>query len=323
MRMLLISYLFLLYFSIDAQHLLKFEKLSPLPIGTLAFGYSQSKERIYIIGGATNQDDFNSNLHIYNKKIDQWVNLPLTDFPQAKYSAALYLEEYNSLFVAGGIEEKVNNIVIVERVNLISLDRYQTSSLGRLPYVAKNMKVSRWKNKLLFYGGAKSINVDEMGNRSFTFTDQVFSYDLKSGTVDHLPNLPVPMETSGGIIDGHLYTFGGFAGSSKTDIWRYDIEAQKWSPLEPFDQSVSANAVARYKNFFVLVGDYRNTDQLILYDTEMQKAYYFKMNLKGHHMGASVLGDDLHIYGGLSGGVASVRHFKIAMNQIIKQIEER
>ena len=168
------------------------------------------------------------------------------------------------------------------------------------------------------------VQVDSSGVSSYRRSNKFFAYDLAIGHMEMLPDLPKAMETDGGIVDGNLYVFGGFDGSNLSDIWKYDIQKRMWQELEPFESPVSFYALTQYKHYFILVGNFYNGNQLIVYDTQSESAEYFKMNFNGRQMGASVVGEHLYVYGGY---VPPPNHFirndlyRISVSELFKSKE--
>ena len=78
-------------------------------------------------------------------------------------------------------------------------------------------------------------------------------------------------------------------------------------------------ALIQFKHYIILVGDFNKSNQLIVYDTKNQQAQYFKTNIQGRRLGASILGNDLHVYGGLdtNQGMLKREHYKLSMQEIL------
>ena len=119
-----------------------------------------------------------------------------------------------------------------------------------------------------------------------------------------------------------LYVFGGFNGHSLSNVWQYDIEEEIWNELSPLKYPISAYAITQYKQYFILVGDFFRENQVIVYNTETQSAQYYKGNFSGRYLGASIVGNYLHVYGGSQAFVPSFQHSRIHLNDVIQNSVE-
>lgn len=307
--------------TLNAQQALTFHKIGQLPLALSAFGYSQDDTKIFTIGGSTEQFEYTSSLLSYNSAINLWLNIPIADFTPSKFASAIYVEKYDGLFVVGGIIPNASRTILDDEIKVIQLDKFNYKPLGPLPYPAKNMGIAYWEDKIYFFGGSTSMVVDRMNqNERFTFSDKLCSYDLTNGVITILEQMPIPMETHGGIIDGILYTFGGFDGSSLKRVFAYDIAADQWKELEPLKNGISSYGITQHDQYFFIAGDYYERNKLIVYDTQSKKAHYFKTNIKGRHLGASVIKDKLHLYGGSVLSNPSSDHYSIDLSVILDQV---
>lgn len=294
---LILLCLFLPLFT-KAQQKLEFEKMSPMLNEGFAFGYAESDQDIFALTGGDDFMNYNSFLQTYDTRLDLWIAQEIKGLPIIKYASAAYLKTYNGLLLLGGTRPFGRDIAKVEKIRLLSLDDFSITVLGNLPEPARRMGLAMDGNKAYFFGGSTGMSTGSLGTRYFNGSNKFFVYDLEVGHLEMLPDLPKAMETDGGIVDGNLYVFGGFDGAPLSGIWKYNIEQRLWQELAPFARSVSSYALTQYKHYFILVGDFYNGNQLIVYDTQMESAEYFKMNFSGSQMGASVVGDHLYVYGG-------------------------
>lgn len=315
--------LFLLVsFSLAGQTKLKFEKLAPMPIGAQAFGYSQNGDDLYAFGGFSDHAGFSNHLQVYDNRIDLWLDVRLKNLPQLRFPSSIYLKEHGGILLAGGIKRYGSSLIVDDSVRMIytANDRYITRNLGHLPIAGKNMGIAHSENKVYFFGGSVRVRIGFSGTPYYRFNKKMYEYDLKSGDMSELPDMPLGMETKGGIVDGNLYVLGGFDGNPRSFIWKYDIDKKIWHELASLEAPTSAYALTQYKHYIILVGDYYHGDRLVVYDTKKESTRYFTMNFQGRHMGASIINDELHVYGGRSGyqGLqAWGQHYKIAIKELI------
>ena len=136
--------------------------------------------------------------------------------------------------------------------------------------------------------------------------------------------MPRGMETDGGIIDGNLYLFGGFDGKALRWVYKYNIEEQRWTKIKSLKKPLSDYALVQYGQYFIMVGDYSRNNQLIVYDTKTESATYFKTNLQGRRFGASIIEDNLYVFGGINSQLGSLKqqHFKLPVSRLLARVSE-
>lgn len=327
---------FLLLFSpmgLFGQQVLDFEILPGLPVGTVAFAYANSQDNLYAIGGETSNKPYTSNLQVYDDKIQKWLKFRLKTLPRQSYSSAVYVEDYKGIVITGGIQQKGNSGVLINEIKIIYSKDLKIDVLGPIPTPAKSIGIAENNNIIYLFGGSTSKRTSAMGPINYTFSEKFYAYDLTNGSLSEHPDLPVAMETKGGIINDRLYVFGGFDGKSLSAVWQYEINKKVWTALDKLDVPVSANALVQYEEYFILVGDYVKGSQLILYDTKNNKTVYFDTNVQAKNIGAAVIGDYLHVYGGgvlhrgfsensfiefSNRGVSeSTSHYRISLSELI------
>lgn len=317
MKVLIGVLILLLHLNLFGQKRLKFEILDPMPMDAIAFGYTNSEDNLYAIGGTTFNKPRVSNLQVYDNKINKWLDFPLKDLPRHRYSSAIYVDEYKGIVLAGGIRLRGNSEVLMDQIRIIYPDKMEIESLGTIPQPAKKLGMAHEKNIVYLFGGSLSRGVSVNGPIHNTFSNKFYAYNMNNGIVDELPDLPIAMEATGGIVDGNLYVFGGFSNKPLSSVLQYDIDEMAWRELGELDFPASAYALAQFEKYFILVGDYRDGRQLILYDTEQQKATYFFANVPNRHIGAGVIGDYLHVYGA---SISGVSHSRIHLSELIDNL---
>jgi hypothetical protein len=325
MRVLMIIGFFFSVMCLQGQTRLDFEKVTAMPNEAYAFGYTESSRDIFALGGGEDFQGFSSFLHIYDAAVDFWLTVGLEQIPLIQHPSTAYMEKYNGLLLLGGIQGYGASIATVDEIRMINLDDYSVSNLGVLPEPAKGIGLAYEGGKAYFFGGSRSMTRNMFGTSYYKCSNQLFVYDMDRGHLEKLPDMPLAMETDGGIVDGNLYVFGGFDGTSLSGVYQYNIDSKEWKTLPPLKEPVSSYALAQYEHYFFLVGDFNATNQLIVYDTEKQSARYFKTNFSGRHLGASVVGDQLHVYGGLDntrGSYIKQEHYRIAISELIQALEQ-
>ena len=208
------------------------------------------------------------------------MRLPLKQLQPISYSTAIFIDEWNSLLFGGGLREEGTQVLIIDALTIIDAENYSLKTVGYLPNSVKNLGIARDEKNLYFFGGSTAIEEDGYASYKVTYSDHFYQFEIATGLVQELPRMTLAMETIGGIIHGYLYTFGGYDGTAISDIYQFDIANKTWSRLGQLQKPLSASTVEIVDQHFILVGDYFDTDLLLIYDTKTQKDYPFRMNIK-------------------------------------------
>jgi len=325
MKPVYILCLFLFSISAHAQKKLSFDKVSPMLNEAYAFAFSESDTDIFALTGGDDFLNYTSFLQIYDTRFDFWMGMEIKDLPMMNYSSVAYMKNYNGLLLLGGTQPYGTAIVKNEKIRMLNLDDYSVSELGVIPEAGRNVGLAADGNKVYFFGGSTGMETSRLGTRTMDYSKKLFVYDLAVGHLEMLADMPAARETNGGIVDGKLYVFGGYNGTMHSDVWQYDIEKDSWKTLAPLEKPIGAYALTQYKHYFILVGDYLNGNQILVYDTQKETAEYFKANFDVRQMGASIVGEQLFVYGGR---VTPPHHYiksevyRISLTEIIKSLEQ-
>lgn len=318
MRLSLITVLCLISSFCNAQRKLNFEKMSPMTFEGYNFAYAASDHDVFVVAGGNNASRYSNAVQIYDTRLDEWIGFRAKVLPAMNFASAVYMEDYNGLLLLGGTKQDGFNSMLVDKIIMMNLDDYSVKELGLIPEPARKLGIAKEGNTVYMFGGSTEAITE------FTCSNKLFSYDLDKGHIEMLPDMPVAMETNGAIVENYLYVLGGFNGKHLSAVWKYDIAARQWSALPPLPEPVSFYAMAQYKQYILLVGDRQQTDQLILYDTENQKATYYKTGFKAHHRGATVVGEYLYVYGGIERSPYQIHQktYRISMQELIQGKEQ-
>jgi hypothetical protein len=126
-------------------------------------------------------------------------------------------------------------------------------------------------------------------------------YEFNPSTFDwvRLPDMPEGKQTSGRIVDGKLYVFGGYNGSVSSRIDVYDIQNSLWSFVGNLPNGISAHATTVSGKYIWLVGSYDNLQSLGVFNTVTSVFSPLTNNMIGRrHAGSIAVNNDLFIFGG-------------------------
>ena len=322
MKTTFLGLFFFLSLALSAQSKLVFEKLPPMPVGNASLSTAEGENDIYAIGGTTATQWVSSNLQIFDTKVNLWLQIPLKKLPRFTGGSALYLKEHECILLAGGIMPYGASIALVDSIGAIYPKVRKVRTLGATPEPARNLGLAHYENKVYLFGGSTGTWKNRLGMRYFSFSKKLYCYDLSNGNMMELPDMPRGMETDGGIIDGNLYLFGGFDGKSLRWVYKYNIEEKTWTKIKSLKRPLSEYALVQYGQYFIMVGDYSRNNQLMVYDTKTESTTYFKTNLQGRRYGASIIDDQLYVFGGIDGNLGSLRqqHYKLSVTSILGQV---
>lgn len=275
-----------------------------MPKGKYDMSYASDGEILYIIGGSGHRRDFSGEIFTYYAKYEIWLRLRTEKWlePQKKATAVYYSPQHR-VYVFGGVgeyEPERSAVRYVEyllpEISYIDAKTKRWEVWGENQHEGANVGVSTWKDKIYLFGG--SIGTQDP-SKGLGYLADVHEFDPRDGSWKALPDMPYAKETPGCIIDGILYTFGGYNGSSFQDISALDLKQARWRSLGNLPVALSGHVVVPWKKYAILIGDNRKLNYLAIYDTETGKVQEFKTNIKGHSRGACVIGEKLYVFGGL------------------------
>ena len=299
----------------------RFKKKKALPVRLFGMAYTTDGQRILVVGGGSSNPDYTNGLFMYNPMLDEWLDLSSSaHIPPFRYGQAVYLEEYGSMALLGGTTPYGTDVGLVADITTYDLKSYRPRVLGPNPTPSRRPGVAYWKKKLYFFGGSVSVDMQMSRKATGKYSRKMYEYDLSTGVIQSLPDLPEAKETDGGIVDGRLYVFGGYDNQGSRAIHAYDTEDATWQKIGALDDPVSAYALAQYQHFFLLVGDYEKPNQLIVFDARTNTHKAFKLNFRGRHMGAVVLDETLHVFGGFDPRRGALRqHWTLNVPRLLKK----
>jgi len=134
------------------------------------------------------------------------------------------------------------------------------------------------------------------------YSNDFLEYHPKTGEWFRLPEMPVAKVTKGKIVNDMLYVFGGKRDNPQKDIHQYDFKKQEWKKIGEIKRGLSGFSIAQYKDKIILVGDWRRTNALHIFDTVTKEMTSLKSNFVGRHSGAVVVDGKLYVFGGIGRG---------------------
>lgn len=306
---------------IHAQTMLKFEKVKSMKTPSYNFGYAASNQDLYAMGGTQGMMEFGSGMQVYDSRTGKWITVKLKDIPYTTTTSLLYLEEYDGLLMLGGSQLVGDAESLMQEARVIDLSNLTIKSLGNFPNAAKKMGLAKQGDFIYYFGGY--LSKSRFSPPTYTFSNHFYSFNLKSGALQELANLPMAMSTQGGIYDGNLYLFGGFDDRYLSEIWQFDFETQVWKELKGFKEPVSSYALAQYEHYFILVGDYSSGDQILVYDAKKQEYKTFQSNVRMRNGGAAILNGYLYVFGGqlpYPGKEQLQQTYRISVSELIDEM---
>ena len=295
-----------------------FTKAKSLPFGLYAMASATDQKRIYIKGGSTSFSQYSSGFYAYDIKLEEWLDFSkAVKLKPTKFGMGVYMPEFNTIAFIGGIAPVNNSVRIIPAIIGYNLDTYRFSSLGNSPLISKLLGATYWEGKVYMFGGSTSSKSTIVGPLQ-KFTNEMYSYSPENGKTESLPNHPEAKEMRGEVINGLLYTFGGFGDLPVKNIHAYNIKEKVWSKIGEFDSPISAYALVKYNQYFLLIGDYTKTKQMIVFDTESNTWEVYQMNFGGAHLGAVIVKNTLHVFGGRDRNGALNQHWVLNLEAFFK-----
>lgn len=303
-RVLLFIYFVLLAAgTITAQDTIKFNSLAEMKSGSYGFGIASNIEYIFLIGGATDSyPAYLNTLERYYVEFDLWERLRFNLIPR-RFLNTEYVPSLKKLFVFNGevstkfelkkelYASRKSKSRLTDIVEVLDLETNIVKVLDSNPYPVLSAGSAEWNNKIYFFGGWNPIG----------YSDRIYVYDPVEDDWSRLEDMPEAKITSGKIVDGILYTFGGSNEDNPNfnSIHAYSIKENKWSLAGQLPEGISANAAASDGRNIWLVGSNSNLNFLAAFDTKTKTVKTFNSNLISRkYAGAQVLNNKLYVFDG-------------------------
>jgi N-acetylneuraminic acid mutarotase len=288
-----------------AQGKITFTPLSNMTIECSGMGYTNTGKLIFKSGGSTPVfKGFITSVSSYDPVDDYWSIIAQGTIPR-RYHNIEYAASENKIYIFNGeftptkeynpsaklYSLRNSKILFTDAIEIYDLKLKTINITNSNPYPVMNAGSAVWNNKIYFFGGWNPMG----------YSDRFYEYDPAKDEWEKLPDMPESKQTTGKIVNGVLYTFGGYDGdkSNYKTIHSYDIKEGKWNLVGELPIGISANAIASDGRNIWLVGSYNNLNFLAAFDTKTKTVKTFESNLVGRrHAGAEVIGNILYVFGG-------------------------
>ncbi len=182
-------------------------------------------------------------------------------------------------------------------MEIVNVQTGELSYSATNPYPVEYGGSAVWNEKIYLFGGSNSNG----------YSNRLYEFDPLTNNWTRLPDMPEAKQTNGEIINGVLFVFGGYSGSTSKRIDAYNIQNSSWSYLGDMPAGISTHATAKSGKYIWTVGSYDNIKHLAVYDTETNNYTQLSSNMIGRrHSGARVVGNNLYIFGGNQSGNESI-----------------
>jgi N-acetylneuraminic acid mutarotase len=286
------------------QAKLEFKTLKNMPYRLVWPATVTDGRFIYAINGFVPSGGFTSNTLRYDPLTDQWATF--NNSAGYKFQVAAAYTSDGNAYLFGG---RTNGKNVFRGVQSINMGTGNTATLDvSNPIAATYASAATWNNKIYLFGGTQS------GKQTLS---SLYQFDPQSQQFTQLADMPEHLQAAGTIVNGTLYTFGGydeFLHRGSQSINAYDIKTNKWRVVGKLPVSVSANSVAASDNLIFVVGNYDDETFLGYFDVNTQKFTQLKSNMEGRRAaGVAIVDNKLYVFGGTSkfhrevGGMSSVQ----------------
>ena len=283
---------------------LSFKNVKNLPFPMVYNACVADSLYAYTIGGFSGRSMLTQALK-YDPRINEWSELANSLTPRAQ-ATACYVPATQKIYVMGGITSW-RNFIYADSIDAIDVKTGKVEVLpinNPMPTAYGGSAV--WENKIYLFGGATGANDERSGGNMGSGT--FYEFDPSTLTFAKLPNMPQEQQTAGAIVDGILYTFGGYEPQYRTpnkNIYAYDIKNRSWKLIGKLPRNISANGVVACGHLIFVAGGYDDNGFTGFLNTRTNKFTKIKSDVIGRrHANAVVLSNHLMIIGG--GGVLSV-----------------
>ncbi len=276
---------------------LAFITLEDMIIAKYSAGYTSTENYIYSICGGLGEAPWKStSIEKYDIAFNFWTEI-VTGLIPRRYCSAEYVSSQNKIYIFNG--DTYTNYTYTDTVEIVDVQTGTLSYSATNPYPVEYGGSAVWNDKIYLFGGSNSS-----GN-----SNRLYEFDPSTNNWTRLPDMSEAKQTNGEIVNGVLYVFGGYSGSTSSRIDAYNIQNSSWTYLGDMPVGISAHATAKSGNNIFIVGSYDDIKFLAIYNTETNNLTQLSSNMIGRrHAGARVIDNDLYIFGGnqVSGNYSTI-----------------
>lgn len=130
-------------------------------------------------------------------------------------------------------------------------------------------------------------------------TNRVDIYEIATNSWSTGANHPNTAQTEAVVHGDMIYTMGGYDGTTRDEIYTYDITNDNWSLLGTMPYPTSAHRMELYNDEIFVISDYAALDRLMKYSISDSSWVEYESNFIGRRHGSTVIADNkLYIIAG-------------------------
>ena len=261
-----------------------FDNIADMDYARYGAAYATDGDMVYAFCGADYDSStiYHTHGERYNPDTDSWEMFGEDLLPR-RYTNAEYLN--GNIYVFNGY----NGSGATDTVEIINTTTGEVSYSATNPYPVWYGGSAVWNDKIYIFGG---------GNGS-EYSNRLYEFDPLDESWTRLADMPDSTNTNGIVVNGVLYTFGGYNGSGLDDINAYHISDDVWETVGEMPTDISANSVATDGDLIFVIGDYEDIEFCGVYDPLEGEFFELESNMAGRRHSASVFLDgEIYAYGG-------------------------
>lgn len=248
---------------------------------------------IYAVGGYQGRGGFSNEVLKYDPQVNQWSVFADMGGNRMQ-TAAAYVPAMNKIYVFGGISGQFRASQIFQSVQTIDVKTGKVDNLHIMnPEATTYGAAVEWNNKVYLFGGSRDKN---------RTSNAVYEFDPQTEKFTQLAAMPESLQAAGAVVNGVIYTIGGYDALMKHQSWNvnaYDIKTNTWKTVCKLPQFMSANSVAACGDRIFVTGTYDDESLIGYYDTNTNKFVKLKSNMEPRRATASmVFNNYLFVFGG-------------------------
>jgi N-acetylneuraminic acid mutarotase len=288
---------------LSAQDTLKFENMFSMKNDSYGLGTATDGKFIFAVGGGSYSfQDMLNTIDRYSVTDDIWDRIGSGIIPR-RYLNVEYVPSLNKIYIFNGeysskfnlqsslYASRSSKIRFTDVIEIVDLNSYTVTTVDSNPYPVLGAGSAVWDNMIYFFGGWNPMG----------YSDRLYRYNPAKDDWKELEEMPESKRTNGQIVDGVLYTFGGYDNSSSDykTIHAYDIKTDKWTLIGELPTGVSATATASDGKNIWIVGSFYNLGFIASFDTQTKTVKTYKSNMIGRRFAsAQIVKNKLYVFGG-------------------------